>query len=178
MYLVFLSHLSPYNQTSIATHKNGFDEMSDCGNYGKFMALAIKEAQRAWNEGEVPVGALVVRDGKVIARAHNLKESTNDPTAHAEMLALRRASQELQSWRLSDCDLYVTLEPCMMCAGALVQSRIRRLIYGAPDPKGGAIKSLFAICSDSKLNHQVEIQSGVMADLSSNVLKQFFKARR
>ena len=143
-----------------------------------FMAIALEEATMAWREEEVPVGALIVKSGRIIARAHNMKESTKDPTAHAEIIALRKASESLKSWRLSDCCLYVTLEPCVMCAGALVQSRIRRVVYATTDPKGGATESLFAICSDIRLNHQVQIRSGVMENQAAEILKQFFKERR
>ena len=144
----------------------------------KFMAIALEEATIAQRRGEVPVGALVVRAGEIVARAHNLRESINDSTAHAEMIALRMASKHLKSWRLSDCCLYVTLEPCIMCAGALVQSRISRVVYATTDPKGGATESLFTVCSDPRLNHQVKIRSGVMRGQSTKILKQFFKKCR
>ncbi len=142
------------------------------------MALAINEAMKATKKGEVPVGAVVVKDDRVIAAAHNLRESKNDPTAHAELLVLKDASKALDSWRLSGCELYVTLEPCVMCAGAMVLARIDRVIFGAYDPKGGAAGTLFDLLSDSRLNHQVKVSGGVEEESCSKLLSDFFKARR
>ena len=143
-----------------------------------YMALAIKEAQAAAKIGEVPVGAVIVRDGEVISKAHNLRESSNDPTAHAELLALRIASAALGTWRLSGCELYVTLEPCIMCAGAMVLARIDRLVFGASDPKAGAAKTLFNVLSDPRLNHQVDVTAGVKEATCGQMLSDFFKSRR
>jgi tRNA(adenine34) deaminase len=142
------------------------------------MARALELAREARNLGEVPVGAVVVRDGRILAQAHNLRETLHDPTAHAERLALTWAGRSLGSWRLEGCVLYVTLEPCAMCAGAIVQSRIARLVYGAADPKAGACASLYRLVSDPRLNHQVPITAGVMARECGEVLKEFFQDRR
>jgi tRNA(adenine34) deaminase len=142
------------------------------------MARALELAREARNLGEVPVGALVVREGRILAQAHNLRETLHDPTAHAERLALTWAGRSLGSWRLEGCVLYVTLEPCAMCAGAIVQSRIARLVYGAADPKAGACASLYRLVSDPRLNHQVPITAGVMALECGEVLKEFFQDRR
>jgi tRNA(adenine34) deaminase len=142
------------------------------------MARALDLAHEARNLGEVPVGALVVRSGRVIAQAYNLRETLNDPTAHAERLALAWAGRSLGSWRLEGCILYVTLEPCVMCAGAIVLSRIKRLVYGADDPKAGGCESLYQVVSDSRLNHQCQITKGVLATECGNVLKEFFQERR
>lgn len=144
-----------------------------------FMAEALKQARLAWQEfEEVPIGACVVKDGEIIAVSHNLKETNHSPTAHAEVLALELASQKLGRWRLDDCTLYVTLEPCPMCAGAIVQSRIKNLVFGAHDPKTGAVESLYNITQDPRLNHQVEVTSGTLRSECSQVLKDFFKQRR
>ena len=142
------------------------------------MQLALLEAEEAALQGEVPVGAVVAQHGVVIATAHNLREHTKDPTAHAELLALRRAADYLGRWRLSGCSLFVTLEPCAMCAGALVNARIERLVYGAADVRSGAVTSLFGLVGDPRLNHRVEVVSGVLADESASLLRSFFAARR
>jgi tRNA(adenine34) deaminase len=142
------------------------------------MARALELAREARNLGEVPVGALVARAGHVIAQAYNLRETLCDPTAHAERLALSWAGQAIRSWRLDDCVLYVTLEPCAMCAGAIVQSRVARLVYGAVDPKAGACASLYRLVSDPRLNHRAEITAGVLAEECGAVLKEFFQERR
>jgi tRNA(adenine34) deaminase len=142
------------------------------------MARALELAREARNLGEVPVGALVVQAGHVISQAYNLRETLNDPTAHAERLALSWAGQAIGSWRLDDCTLYVTLEPCPMCAGAIVQSRLARLVYGADDPKAGACTSLYRLVSDPRLNHRAEITSGVLARECGDLLKEFFQERR
>src|SRR5690554_3856067 len=129
-----------------------------------FMKLAIEQAKKAYKKEEVPIGAVIVRNDEVIARAHNLKETKNDPTAHAEMLAIQQAAKILGTWRLEDCDLYVTIEPCPMCAGALVQSRIKRLIIGAMDPKSGAAGSILNIVNHPQLNHRIEVIEGIMEE--------------
>lgn len=138
------------------------------------MAQAMKEAQTAAEKGEVPVGCVISRGERVLARSHNLRESLKDSTAHCEILAIQQACKELESWRLSDCTIYVTLEPCPMCAGAIVHARLPRLVYGASDPKTGAVDSLFQLTTDQRLNHQVQVASGVMAEESSKLLKKFF----
>ena len=143
-----------------------------------FMKEALGEARKAFEKDEPPVGAVIVKDGEIIARGHNLRESLQDPTAHAEMLAIRAASAKLGKWRLSDCDIYVTLEPCVMCAGAMVLSRLNRLIYGTDDPKAGAVKSLMNLVSDERLNHQIEVKSGILAAECGDLLRRFFSARR
>ncbi len=142
------------------------------------MALALDEARQAMERGEVPVGAVVVRAGAVLARAGNEREARQDPTAHAEVLALRAAAAAVGHWRLSDATLYATLEPCAMCAGALVLARVAHLVYGAADPKAGAVDSLFAIPTDARLNHRLGVTSGVAADESSALLQKFFAGRR
>jgi tRNA(adenine34) deaminase len=142
------------------------------------MAQALAMAREAQNLGEVPVGAVVVRSGRILAQAHNLRETLNDPTAHAERLALSWAGRSLGTWHLEDCVLYVTLEPCIMCAGAIVQSRIKRLVYGAADPKAGACTSLYQLVSDPRLNHRCPITAGIMARECGEVLKEFFQERR
>jgi len=144
----------------------------------KFMALALEEARRAMGEGEVPVGAVVEHDGEVIARAHNLREGLDDPTAHAEMLVLREAARKLGRWRSTGATLFVTLEPCAMCAGALVLARIDRLVFGCADPKGGACGSVFDIVREPRLNHRIEVVRGVFEEQCQSVLKQFFEERR
>lgn len=143
-----------------------------------FMREALAEARKAFAKDEVPVGAVVVKDGRVIGRGHNLRETLKDPTAHAEIIALREAAGEVGSWRLNGTTVYVTLEPCPMCAGALVLARIERLVFGAYDPKAGAVASLMGILSDERLNHQVEYTGGVLAKESQDLLREFFKERR
>ena len=143
-----------------------------------WMEEALVEARKAEQRGEVPVGAIVVYDGSIVGRGYNLRETSHDPTAHAEILALRDASQNLQRWRLLGCTLYVTLEPCPMCAGALVNARIDRLVFGASDPKAGSCGSLYDIPKDERLNHRLEVVSGVRADEASHQLRSFFKERR
>ncbi|MDJ0523719.1 MAG: tRNA adenosine(34) deaminase TadA [Planctomycetota bacterium] len=143
-----------------------------------FMEAALEEAQQAAEVGEVPVGAVVVHRGQVIARAHNRREMDADPTAHAEIIVLREAAEALGSWRLEECTLYVTLEPCFMCAGAVVNSRVERLVFGALDPKAGAVGSLADVPGDSRLNHRPQVESGVLAEPCGRILKEFFAARR
>ena len=142
------------------------------------MRLALEQAREAERLGEVPVGAVVVRDGAVVASGHNLTHTENDPAGHAEMLAIRRAAAATGHWRLLECTLYVTLEPCAMCAGAIVLARIPRLVYAAPDPKAGMCGSLENLVQDPRLNHRVELTSGVLADESGDLLRAFFRARR
>ena len=142
------------------------------------MRLALAEAHAAALHDDVPVGAVVVRDGQVIAARHNERELTGDPTAHAEVLALRDAAAVVGHWRLLDCTLYVTLEPCFMCAGAVVNGRLGRLVYGATDPKAGAVESLYHVCADERLNHRPPVDGGVLADECGQLLKSFFAARR
>jgi tRNA(adenine34) deaminase len=142
------------------------------------MRLALDQAVAATAHDDVPIGAVVVRNGDVIAARHNERELTGDPTAHAEVLAIRDAAQVVGHWRLLDCTLYVTLEPCVMCAGALVNARIGRLVFAAPDPKAGAVTSLYEVCSDPRLNHRPPVTSGVRADEASALLRSFFASRR
>jgi tRNA(adenine34) deaminase len=142
------------------------------------MQLALAEARRAFEQDEVPVGAVIIHEGRVIAAAHNQREQLQDPTAHAEMIAITQAAAARGSWRLDDCLLYVTLEPCPMCAGAIVQARLPWLIYGATDPKAGAVHTLFQLVSDRRLNHRVETVGGVLAQESSELLSGFFRNQR
>ena len=144
----------------------------------KFMRLALREARRACDEQEVPVGAVIVRGGRVIARAHNRPLHLNDPSAHAEILALRRAGRKLKNYRLSECSLYVTIESCAMCAGAIVQARLRRVVFGARDPKAGAAGSVLTVLNHPKVNHQAEVSYGVLEDDCALILREFFRARR
>lgn len=142
------------------------------------MRAALAEAVAAAEHHDVPIGAVVVRDGVIIAARHNERELTGDPTAHAEVLAVRDAASVVGHWRLLDCTLYVTLEPCVMCAGALVNARIGRVVYGATDPKAGAVQSLYEVCGDERLNHRPPVTAGVLADECGRLLKEFFAARR
>jgi tRNA(adenine34) deaminase len=144
----------------------------------KFMGAALAEACAAMDEGEVPIGAVVVHEGRIIGRGHNQRETLNDPTAHAEMIAITAAASHLQSWRLEDCTVYATLEPCPMCAGALVQARVARLVFGAADPKAGACVTLYNLLSDDRLNHRVEWTGSVLAAESAMLLQQFFAEQR
>ena len=143
-----------------------------------FMWQAIAEAEAAREDGDVPVGAVIVCDGRIIGRGHNQRERLHDPTAHAEMIALTAASSFLESWRLERCTMFVTLEPCAMCAGALVLARVDRLVYGADDLKTGACGSLFSIPTDERLNHRVAIDKGVLAAECGGLLREFFSAQR
>jgi tRNA(adenine34) deaminase len=142
------------------------------------MRVALAEAEKGFKKDEVPVGAAVVVDGRVIARAHNLRESLIDPTAHAEILCIKKAAKKLGGWRLSNATLYTTLEPCSMCAGALVHSRVKELVYGADDPKAGACGSIMNVISSGHLNHRVKVISGVLKKESSEILKRFFRKLR
>lgn len=143
-----------------------------------FMALAVEEAEKAAEIGEVPIGAVIVRDGRVIARGHNLRETSQNPLTHAEIIAIDRASAVVGSWRLEGCTLYVTLEPCAMCSGAIVMSRIPHVVYGAKDPKGGTVDSLMSLLDDPRFNHRAEVASGVLEDTCSSLLTSFFKDLR
>ncbi len=143
----------------------------------RFMLEALAEAQKAMDAGEVPVGAVLVEDGKIIARGYNTPVSSNDPTAHAEIIAIRKACRKKQNYRLTGSDLYVTLEPCTMCIGAAVQTRIRRLVFGAHDPKSGAVKSIMEFPFKS-MNHRMEIEGGVLADECGKILRVFFEKKR
>ena len=144
----------------------------------KFMTVALEEARLAAEEGEVPVGAVLVIHDEVIAQAHNLRESLSDPTAHAEMLVLREASQKLDRWRLTDATLYVTMEPCAMCAGAAVLARVSRIVYGCRDPKAGACGSVLDIPREPQLNHRVEVIGGVLKQPCQEIVQMFFEKRR
>jgi tRNA(adenine34) deaminase len=142
------------------------------------MRLALALGREAWALGEIPVGAVVVRDGRILAQAYNLRETLNDPTAHAERLALTLAGRALGSWRLERCTLYATLEPCPMCAGAIVQSRIARIVFGAADPKAGACRSLYRLVTDPRFNHRARVTAGVLEVECGELLTQFFQGRR
>ena len=146
--------------------------------YDAFMSAALAQAEWAQRAGDVPVGAVVVRDARIIAAAHNRRIIDADPTAHAEMLAIRAAAAAVGDWRLGGCTIVVTLEPCCMCAGAIVLARLDRLVYGASDPKAGAVDSLYRLCGDPRLNHQVEVVSGVLAGPCGAILTDFFRRQR
>jgi len=146
------------------------------GSY--FMKEALKEARKAYKKDETPIGAVIVKDGTIIARGHNKKELKQDATLHAEMAAIKKASKKLGSWRLNDCDMYVTLEPCTMCAGAIIHARIRRLYIGAADPKAGAAGSVINVFAIDNFNHKVEVIHGILEEECSNILKDFFKELR
>ncbi len=139
-----------------------------------YMRQALKLARKALLYGEVPIGAVVVREGKILAQAHNLTRTLKDPTAHAETVAIRRAAEKIGDWRLADCTLYCTVEPCILCAGAILLARIDRLVFGCPDPKMGAVRSLFRLCSDPRLNHQVRITEGILAEEAQDLMRTFF----
>ena len=143
-----------------------------------YMALALAEARRAAEIGEVPIGAVVVCDGALVASGHNRREIDHDPAGHAEFLAIRAASAALERWRLSDCTVYVTLEPCPMCAGLMHQARIARCVFAAPDPKAGALGTLYDLSSDERLNHRFEVTSGILAEESAELLRDFFRRLR
>ncbi|CCZ18309.1 cytosine/adenosine deaminase [Clostridium sp. CAG:780] len=144
----------------------------------KFMKEALKEAQKSYKKEEIPVGAIIVKDGKIIARGHNLKETKTDPTKHAEIIAIQKACKKLQTWRLTGCTMYVTLEPCSMCAGSLIQSRLDKVVIGTMDEKTGACGSVLNLLSDYKFNHTVQIETGIMQEECKTILQQFFKELR
>ncbi len=152
--------------------------MNKSNNEDQFMKIAIEQAEIAEENGDVPIGAVIVYKDQIIGKAYNQREQLKDPTAHAEIIALTQAASYLESWRLNGCTIYVTLEPCPMCAGALVLARIDRLVYGCDDPKTGAVKSLYNIVQDERLNHQLEVIGGVLANECSQQLQEFFKKRR
>lgn len=147
-------------------------------NNEKFMKEALKEAKKAYKKLEVPVGCVIVKDGKIIAKAHNQKETKFDTTKHAEILAIQKASKKLNSWRLIDCDMYVTLEPCPMCAGAIIQSRIRKVYFGVLDEKTGAVGSKLNLFTDYKFNHNVDFEDGILSEECKLLLQDFFKDLR
>lgn len=144
----------------------------------QFMKQALKEAKKAYNKKEIPVGAVIVKNGEIIARGHNIKEMKNDCTKHAEIIAIQKASKKLDSWRLTDCEMYVTLEPCTMCAGAIINSRIKKIYIGAMDEKTGVAGSVLNIFEDYTFNHKVEVEKGIKKEECENILKQFFKELR
>ena len=147
-------------------------------NQEYYMKQALKEAEKAFEKLEVPVGAIIVKDGKIIARAHNQKETKTDTTKHAEILAIQKASKKIGAWRLCDCEMYVTLEPCTMCAGAIVNSRIKKVHIGTMDEKTGAVGSVLNLFEDYTFNHKVEYENGILKQECENILKQFFKELR
>ena len=144
----------------------------------KYMKEAIKEAKKAYNKNEIPVGAIIVKDDKIISRGYNIKEGKKDTTKHAEIIAIQKASKKLDSWRLNDCEMYVTLEPCSMCAGAIIQSRIKKIYIGTMDPKTGACGSVLNLLEDYKFNHKVDIEKNIMQKECESILKEFFKKLR
>lgn len=146
--------------------------------YEDYMRVALEEARTAFRQGEVPVGAVIVKEGRIISKAHNLIETLSDATAHAEILAIRKAGQKMKGWRLEGCTLAVTLEPCPMCAGAIVEARIKKLVIGAFDFKTGAAGSVYNIVQDRRFNHRVEVLYGVLQDECSELLKEFFRDKR
>ena len=143
-----------------------------------YMGIAIKEAQKAMSAGDVPVGAVIVRNGDIIAQSFNMREAANDATAHAEILAIREACRKLGRWRLNDCTIYVTLEPCPMCAGALVMSRMERLVYALPESKTGAAESVFNIVDNKSLNHRMKVTAGICENQCRELMQKFFKEKR
>ncbi len=147
-------------------------------NHEHFIELALAEAEQALRENEVPIGAVIVYQDRVIASAHNQREQLRDPTAHAEMIAITQAAEARQSWRLDGCTLYVTLEPCAMCAGAIIQARLPTVVYGATDPKAGAVETLYHLLGDPRLNHRAEVVAGVLADQCGQILSEFFQEQR
>lgn len=150
--------------------------MDQPDNY--YMDIALEEAKKAAEKQEVPVGAIVVQSGQIIGRGHNLREATQDPTSHAEIIAIKAAANQIGYWRLNQADLYVTLEPCPMCAGAILQARLKRVVYGTVDPKAGAAGTLYNLLEDERFNHQVELVTGVRTEESSQLLKDFFRQLR
>lgn len=154
------------------------DALPDAEPHPHWMKLALEEAELAFAEEEVPVGAVILYQGRIIARTHNQREQLRDPTAHAEMAAITQAAAARQSWRLDDCALYVTMEPCPMCAGAIVQARIPLVVYGAADPKAGAVHSLYHLLDDVRLNHRCQVVAGVLAEPCGQIVSRFFQKQR
>jgi tRNA(adenine34) deaminase len=152
--------------------------MSQTSDDGRFMEMALREAEKAREADEVPVGCVIVRGGRLIARAHNQRETLHDPTAHAEMIAITQAAEAVGDWRIDGATLYVTLEPCPMCAGAIVLARIARVVFGTRDPKAGAVRSLYQLLEDDRLNHRASVTEGVLADQCRQALQAFFQYRR
>ncbi|WP_027108970.1 tRNA adenosine(34) deaminase TadA [Lacticigenium naphthae] len=144
----------------------------------QFMQEALKEAKKAQVKDEVPIGAVIVLDRSIVGRGHNLRETTQNATTHAEMIAIQDANKQLENWRLEDCDLFVTLEPCAMCSGAMILSRIRKVYYGAPDPKGGTVESIFNLLDEDKFNHRVTYERGVLEEECGEILTEFFRNLR
>ena len=153
-------------------------EMAEISSHHQWMGQALEMARLAADQGEVPVGAVMIYQGEVIAKSHNLKEGQKNATFHAEILAIQETSRILGRWRLSDCLLYVTLEPCLMCAGAIVQARVDTLVFGASDPKAGAVQSLYQVLSDARLNHRPKIQGGILESECRQTLQEFFQTQR
>ena len=151
---------------------------TDADKHEHYMQLALEQARRAEAAGDVPVGAVIERGGQLVAAAHNQREQLGDPTAHAEMIAITQAAEAVGNWRLSGCVLYVTLEPCPMCAGAILQARLPGIVYGADDPKAGAVASLYQLLADPRLNHQTEVAAGLLADECGGLLRAFFAEQR
>ena len=146
--------------------------------YEKYMKEALKEAELASLEDEVPIGCVIVKDDQIISRAHNQRDKSHNPIGHAEILAIQKASEVLNDWQLVDCELYVTIEPCIMCAGAIIQSRIKKVIYGAPDLKGGAFGSSINVLEASNINHYPEVVKGVLEEECTSIIKNYFKGKR
>ena len=144
----------------------------------RFMKEALKEAKKAELIDEVPIGCVIVKDDRIIARGHNVRETKKTPLGHAEIIAISKASKKLNAWRLQDCDIYITLEPCIMCSGAIIQSRIRHIYYGAKDPKGGAIESSISVLEAKNINHHPEVTSGILEEECSNIISEYFKRKR
>ncbi len=146
--------------------------------YEKYMKEALKEAQKAYDLDEVPIGAVIVKGGEIIARGHNLREKDQSPLLHAEMIAINNAAKKVKSWRLTGCEIYVTIEPCPMCAGAMIQGRLDRVIFGARDPKAGCVGSLYNLVQDQRFNHRLEVVEGVLEDECRGIIRDFFRKKR
>ena len=172
------AEMSPHRRAAGLKEGRMDETIIDLNSDGYFMGEALRQARKAYRAEEVPVGAVIAREGLVIARAFNQVETLKDATAHAEMLAITQAESVMGDWRLTDCDLYVTKEPCPMCAGAMVHARLRRVIFGCPDPKGGGAGGLFNILQNPALNHRCELTPGVMPEECAGILREFFRERR
>jgi tRNA(adenine34) deaminase len=187
-YVIVILRRIVYNKSNIRQHSIGVFFLSgtplssthDPDLHHRLMRAALDQARLARDAGEVPIGCVVFHHptAEIIGTGYNLRETTEDPTAHAEVVAIRQAAQKLGTWRLIDCTIVVTLEPCCMCAGAIVNARILRVVYGCDDPKGGAVKTLYQLCDDARLNHRAEVVGGVLADECAELLRDFFKAQR